>query len=411
MILSIFAMMQALSSIFFGISSIDVKAADNSWTFDYTKSVQTFTAPSTGKYYIDIYGAGSTGSTNTTYNAGGHTYGYINLLAGQKLYVVVGQHGIVNGAATYNGGGKGGNGATAGSGATSITTANRGELKNFETHKDEIVLVAGGSGGQGSAQSTGTVGNGGGSNGTGINHSGEKASYGHGSSGGTQSGGHKFGVGQNYCATKGNHDCGGYGGAGGGGLYGGTQSKCGDLPGGGGSGYINTDMVYNANTMASNHKGDGKATIKYIGYVYTDLIIDLNGHGSYNGQSGIVKINKKYGDTTTISNPTATDSFKFMGWKVEYGSVKPKTGSYTYDFNDSYITAQWANSMSVSQQVDVTAYNNKGGMNFQVTQLDTIDKFITIEQSTDGSNFYKVMQNNDSINPETDSVTISYAKM
>lgn len=80
MILSIFAMMQALSSIFFGISSIDVKAADNSWTFDYTKSVQTFTAPSTGKYYIDIYGAGSTGSTNTTYNAGGHTYGYINLL-------------------------------------------------------------------------------------------------------------------------------------------------------------------------------------------------------------------------------------------------------------------------------------------------------------------------------------------
>lgn len=371
-------------------------AESEEWSFSYTGNVEEWTAPYTGKYYLDIYGAGAK-TNNAIYNSGGHTQGYINLVAGQKLYLAVGQMGVLNGSATYNGGGQGGNGTTAGSGATSITTTNRGELYNFADYKSEIVLVAGGSGGQGSNDPGGNVGPGGGLAGVGISHSDEASSWGHNSAGGGQTGGFSFGKGQPYCTTaESAHGCGGYGGPGGGGYYGGTQSKCGTLPGGGGSGHINETYVYDGISNLSTHTGNGTAKIQYIGEVFTDLVIDLNGHGTYEGTSRKITINHKYGETIEIKTPVSNDGYKFIGWKVSYGSIKPETGSYTYDFHDSYIIAQWASPMSVTPEVDITAYNEKGGMNFAIEQQDTLEKVFTIQQSINGTDFYNVFQDTES---------------
>jgi hypothetical protein len=114
-----------------------VNVIQSSYAFNYTGSSQTFTAPYTGNYRLETYGAqgGGTGG-----GKGGYTIGTKYLTAGQKVYVEIGgqgktatdpnvtsNYGLIGG---YNGGGDGGlasctyNGTTyfvgSGGGGTSI---------------------------------------------------------------------------------------------------------------------------------------------------------------------------------------------------------------------------------------------------------------------------------------------------
>ena len=213
--------------------------------YSYVNTNQTFIAPLDGKYELEVWGAGSSGSTAAY---GGYSVGQIMLTKGETLYINTGGLGGRGqpGAGGYNGGG---NGATStrwysqgGNGATHIAMES-GLLKTFSSKKNQLLVVAGGSGGVYSI-SGGAAGGG---------YSGVVGKYypGYGSNcggGGTQSAG-GAGASDSYGSSgRGSFGQGGAGGSaadgggGGGGLYGG--GGCPDNgSGGGGSGYIGSTLL------------------------------------------------------------------------------------------------------------------------------------------------------------------------
>ena len=65
-----------------------------SWTFDYTGGEQTFTAPITGTYKLEVWGAQGY-SVNSTYfgGYGAYSIGFVQLKNNTNLYIYVGQNG------------------------------------------------------------------------------------------------------------------------------------------------------------------------------------------------------------------------------------------------------------------------------------------------------------------------------
>jgi hypothetical protein len=78
-------------------------------TYDYTGAEQTFTAPITGFYKVELWGASGAGYNSTYYGgAGGYTSGVINLKKDNNYYLYVGGQGLFTssiGTGSYNGGG------------------------------------------------------------------------------------------------------------------------------------------------------------------------------------------------------------------------------------------------------------------------------------------------------------------
>lgn len=155
--------------------------------FGCTKTVQTYTAPYSGTFKIEAWGAqGGQGSNRTTTFAGGfgaYTSGEIDLSAGDTLYLYVGCQGEAhNWASTetvdggWNGGGAGGaysNGnnsyaAGSGGGATDIalvggtlTTDSEGRsVRSLESYASRIMVAAGGGGGAPNRYNDGQAGGG-----------------------------------------------------------------------------------------------------------------------------------------------------------------------------------------------------------------------------------------------------------
>ena len=162
-----------------GRSPTVVDAADTTdldVTINYTgRQVQTWTAPYSGYYYIEAYGAAG-GEDASRGGYGGYVKMYTYLNKGTNLYITCGQKGWTqfgNAAKvsadnpTYNGGGRAGYSTVdsqnnswfsgIGGGATSIAISNHGELKNFASCKNDVLMVAGGGAG-GSGQSSGSGG-------------------------------------------------------------------------------------------------------------------------------------------------------------------------------------------------------------------------------------------------------------
>lgn len=254
--------------------------------FNYTGSVQTFTAPCDGEYLLEVAGAQGgmsmeDGANITQGGLGGIATGNYHMKKGQIIYIAVGGKGSdadyrrKYNEGGWNGGGKGtsdgGNdddGSGGGGGATSITTTNRGVLANYAKYKNEIITVAGGGGGS-SWQAVG--GSGGGLSGGSILKNNKVVAQ-----GGTQSSGYAFGVGQSspdfFQTINKNWTVGAAGG--GGGYYGGYTWKAEDYnsyhdgpPAGGGSGYIGG--VTNGSMETGTNKGNGWAKI-----TYTDTTLD-----------------------------------------------------------------------------------------------------------------------------------------
>lgn len=242
-------------------------------SFSYTGDVQKYTAPVTGAYKLEVWGAqGGTsscdcGSVHSPGGKGGYATGIINLNAGEEIYVVVGGSGNVSG---YNGGGesreyKNGNYVyNYGGGATHIGTFDA-TLKDHGS-TDGLYIVAGG-GGEGGCNGKGYDGGaGGGLNGVlgeRDNLAGEGAS---------QSAGGAGGIGNNKNGSKGSFGKGGDGiSGGGGGLYGGGgggQNREEDededtvkLGGGAGGGSSYVGGVDQAYTVTGVRSGHGKAVI------------------------------------------------------------------------------------------------------------------------------------------------------
>lgn len=277
-----------------------------------TQSVEEFTAPYTGTYKLQCWGAQG-GSVQLSYETGkpfagggkgGYSYGDANLTEGKVLYVYVGGTPAPQTKMTsdcyleggYNGGGHAfwwqddniNNGA--GGGATHIASVT-GLLSKLSQNKNDIYMVAGAGGGSatdGRTSGTQNGGYGGGSKGgDGVmssNHHGYIGLGGTDTAPGNSIASPSpppsdwWNPGPNNPATFGR---GGYGyhqagGAGGGaGLYGGGGATV-WCSAGGGSGYVNT-LLTNAKTIAGDtdfpspnggtetgHSGDGACIISWF---------------------------------------------------------------------------------------------------------------------------------------------------
>lgn len=271
---------------------------NKTYDFNYTGSEETFDAPCTGQYKLEVWGAQGGGSEG---GAGAYSSGIIELTESETLYINVGSQGEeVNGG--YNGGGTGGSGngqmAYAGGGATHVAITS-GLLNELSESKDSVIIVAGGGGGSGSdtgalgGSAGGYVGNDGYDivnrsyttyNGTGAT----QTAGGHTYNGGSNCGLGSFGSGGNYCDVS-------YGGAGGGGgWYGGGGSNRGHGGAGGGTGYISnprlTDgVMYGYKIMSSGYINNylvEKAAFLQVGNkLYNslnDAVLDIESTGVVN---------------------------------------------------------------------------------------------------------------------------------
>ena len=243
------------------------------WEFDYVSpgGIKTWSAPHTGTYTLECWGAGGGSGYKSTYTTGmyapaggygGYSTGQISFTASGSCFIVVGGSGN-NGElgsnqvtpAGYNGGGAGAwnliysgqnhpewyGRAGSGGGATHFGLKS-GLLTAFSSdYSINLLLVAGGGGGgaaAGGSAYVGTGGHGGGYSGTNGGSSNGSPNLGN---GGTQSTGNAFGLGGTRNSNQGVQP----GGGGGGGFYGGVAGGYGGTVwgdgGGGGSGYINTN--------------------------------------------------------------------------------------------------------------------------------------------------------------------------
>ena len=123
--------------------------------FEYTESYQEFIAPKTGKYQIELWGAGGgdkidENAKENTAGRGAYTKGTIELKKNDKLYVFVGENPTEYGGnadtSIFNGGGYG---ESPGGGATDIrlNISETGNWDDFDSLKSRIMVAAGGGGG------------------------------------------------------------------------------------------------------------------------------------------------------------------------------------------------------------------------------------------------------------------------
>ncbi len=201
--------------------------------FGYTGGQQTFTAPATGIYRLEVWGAGG-GTASAIGGYGAYATGFVRLEKDQTIYVVVGNVGgsskrrengynyKTDAYGGYNGGGNAvsGCGSAGGGGATHIAFQS-GLLDSFSSKRDQVLIAAGAGGGGEYWYKTSRAG-------------GHAGGYTNSYSGGHQSG--WFGHGGN---GRGNA-CGGGGGGGGwmGGFGGGNVQA-----GTGGSSYIGNSLL------------------------------------------------------------------------------------------------------------------------------------------------------------------------
>lgn len=281
------------------------------YTYEYTGGVQIFITPITGAYKIELWGAQGGGSNG---GMGGYTSGEINLIEGEKLYVVVGQKGPANSSTTnvggYNGGGYSGNNSAAnsygGGGATDVRLVNA--AWNDATGLRSRIMVA--AGGAGTTSTLTSVAGGGGGligiDGTGVGSTFNTSTY-------LPIGSNQTSVGFAYETTARQGGFGyaiqsnttGWGGGGGGGYYGGSNGH--GTTGSGGSSYISGHTGSVAVTSASSTTAksgcttgteDNSCSLHYSGKVFTNTVmIDGQGYNWTNEKGSQQKMPNPSGGT------------------------------------------------------------------------------------------------------------------
>ena len=283
------------------------------WTFDYTGSEQTFTAPISGTYKLETWGAqGGSYSSNYFGGYGGYSSGKMTLEGGKILYINAGGQGVAL-TGGYNGGGyvNNGNYGKAGGGATHIADLS-GLLSTFETKKENILIVSGGGGGAANRGSGYGDGNGGsaggikGNNGESVNHT-NGYGYGYGTGGSQTTGGDMVWIkgtssgyracigtfGKGFGSTVANYvACGG-----GAGFYGGGGSFHGGA--GGGSGYIGNSQLSEKSMYCYNCAESDEESTKTISTTCTSSTATENCAKQGNGYARITLVSSNSKEITS----------------------------------------------------------------------------------------------------------------
>ena len=343
-----------------------------------------------GEYLLEVWGAQGGSNTSEISTAiggkGGYSSGKLVVDSTKTLYVVVGGKGTDGSntsavvAGGYNGGGSGGSFSSsaygsAGGGATHIGYKEELLTEYSTDYSTQLLLVAGGGGGSGSISSVASIGGygGGESGGKGENSTGSGSSSNSGGGyGGTQtSGGARgdalnagatgasysnpggFGYGGSYTYSGGNWDsCGG-----GSGFYGGGSGYDWGASGGGGSGFVNSDLLDEEETIAGNkeftapdgttetgHSGNGYARITPLSHTHTDECYGGGGVGGYNCglDENSEEIVKEFSYKGSIENITlSAGQYKLEVWGAQGGTSPNNIGgkgaysSGNFTFNSS----------------------------------------------------------------------------
>ena len=288
------------------------------WNYDYTGGEQTFTAPVSGTYKLETWGAQGTENTGTSGKTlggyGGYSVGKAVINKANNLYVVVGNKAAIRGI-PFNGGGKG---DFPGGGATHIAINNNlGELSNYVNSVSSLLMVAGGGGGDDAASGYETAvtpivsGSGGGYIG---NESPFRPGY-----GGTQTtggSGYKNGSFGKGGDSGSNSDSGS---GGGGGFFGGGSGSTGAWDcGGGGSGYIGNSLLTEKAMYCYNCAESNETSTKTISTSCVNATPTEKCAKSGNG----------YARITLISSPTniTTDKVTIIAQERTSQSLKKITG-------------------------------------------------------------------------------------
>lgn len=326
---------------------------DSEWEYDYTGEYQTFVAPYTGYYEIELWGAA--GQYGTTYKTGlgAYTKGKIWLTKNTTLYVYVGNRVTTSNGFRFNGGGAGGSGTGsnntkgAGGGATDIRivkTSTASTWDEFESLKSRIMVAAGGGGHDRGGAGGALVGLNGGYHPTpgstyngfgGTQIVGGKAN----TRGGTAGGFGYGGTGLKYSDGHG-------GGGGGGGWYGGSGAKW-HAGGGGGSSYISGHLGsvgVSASSTASNiiPLTTGVPILEdsysYTGYIFeeTEMIAGnqqmpgkTSGYMTGNNGNGFARITK-------LPDPSTNNFLSNITVEVN-GETREYTPEYEFETEDYYL--------------------------------------------------------------------------
>ena len=112
-----------------------------------TQKVEEFKTPVAGDYKLECWG--SQGGTLQSFHVpgdGGYSVGWYESPANRILYICVGNHGAYGSYSYNNNIGANIVSGVPGGGATHISINSGGELKEFDTHRGDVLLVAGGGG-------------------------------------------------------------------------------------------------------------------------------------------------------------------------------------------------------------------------------------------------------------------------
>lgn len=283
------------------------------YTFNYTGAVQEWTAPASGKYKLEVWGAqGGSGSDNSGSidlgGLGGYSTGIVYLEKNTNIYIYVGQKGIdslgnkTTGIASSGGFNGGANGGTKNNSSSSSNGGGGGGASDIRINQDSLyarIIVAGAGGGRGyTTESTGGIG-GGTTGGSSIYKSVEN-----GGTGGTQIAGGSCT--STYTGTKGENGSLGLGGTGG-------TSSSGAGGGGGRWWLVWWPEAEIPETEILVKVGGGGS-----GWVYTEEAYTNWAANSVEGKSGEWKLDEKYylTDAQTIAG---SESFKSPSGETETG--------------------------------------------------------------------------------------------
>ena len=242
-----------------------------------TQKVEEFTTPVAGDYKLECWG--SQGGTLQSFHVpgdGGYSVGWYESPANRILYICVGNHGAYGSYSYNNNIGANIVAGVPGGGATHISINSGGELKEFDTHRGDVLLVAGGGGccDMTSDVTRGIGGQGGGKKGTAGSNSGSlQFPTGDGTGATDVAGGKTSYYSSGAFHIDGSFGLGGvasngdYGAQGGSGWFGGGGCELAGTSGGG-SAYINPILkstnTINGNNLMPNPQG-GSDVIGHLG--------------------------------------------------------------------------------------------------------------------------------------------------
>ena len=380
-----------------------VKSLNNE--FNYTGGIQTFTAPYSGYYKLEVWGAsGGSLPSSSSYEYfggyGGYSKGVVHLQKDETVYIVVGGQGSFSSANNlpggYNGGGAtgvydSGQGMGSGGGATHIARST-GVLADLEDNKNDVLIVAGGGGG-GCYNDQGISPGGGGGGASGVTATTQYGGCIENQStcngyGGTQTAGGPIGVHTyTYTASAGSFGLGGgnsdkMGAGGGAGWYGASGALW--YGASGGSGYIGNDTLDDKYMVCYDCSTSNDEDTKTISNenVSENAVENYSKIGNGYAKISIANISlpEQYSYIKTITKPTLQHAVLNTDYTV-YGSINGTTNSTIINDSNAYLNVDSANlnlektgeyaiidnygSLKLSQAATLTtkANNNRGIIN------------------------------------------------